>query len=288
MIELTPGKQLIASSLNSSLSEIGWNSYRVDRDLVEADLMKLQKLSETVEKRSKTAVNIVSTVRHLWKLNKYLTGDRYSYKLELQNNDGAMIATTPFQMVKIPEFKVQTTDYIILEGTSLVELNFSKALDTIAFEMCHHDVGITWEEAEESLKQYSLLTRTPAENVDVLKYIRYEQSKGFRILRSTCGSTDEMKTYFGDAVSTRGNQGVYYKPLMATARKAGCFITQYVIDTLKRAGAEGWQVVAVFEDSVQLLVEDKHLNEVVEPLKNVEIVTKVHSRSIVTPLDIVK
>ena len=287
MLEFTPDRQLIASHLNRQLSDIGWRSYRIDRDVVEADLLKLQRLSEsgTVKKKSAAAMSIVNTVKHLWDLERHLSGDKYIYKLELQDRNGPMVCTAPFEMCKISELSVQTTDYIVLDGTTILEVNFGKALDTIAFEMCHQDAGISWEETEEAMKHMSLLGKYRYDEADILSELKYGECKSLMVQRSTFGGPGDMRTYFGDKVK---DTKTYYRALMSTARKCGCFATGFIIDRLTDARAQGWQIVAVFEDSVQLLVDNKHLESVIKQLKDVEVVTKVHSRRIVTPLELVK
>lgn len=287
MLAINPSSLVPVGELEALLKRYGRARYQIDKGMLQADIDKLAGLlAGKARMPANNRKNCLSTLKHLEHMKKLLDSDNsltLTFKAKTNNGGygGCRVVSEPFDMVKVAEFKVQTTDYILLEYESIVTLDFKQALNCLAFELGSDDIGYSWEDCEKLFSRFGIIQNNQACDLDFIDSDEYQKGKNMRIGSSPYqmdGCT--MGDYFGNAV---GQSKVYYDAMVSTARTTGCIVLNSLLGKMNKAKLTGVRVAAVYEDSILMTVNNEYTNTVKELMSESLVVTVKGRRFEVVP-----
>ena len=265
---------------------------KFDTGLLMCDIDKIQKLMKTRGISHGAEKNLKIIDRHLRSIAHTVDAHGGNINIVVRNGTtpaaGSEVYTAPFRMCEVQEFGICTTDYIVLDGNTIVTYDFSKALDAMAFEMCKLDMGYTWDGLEGALVLADVVGDNIFENTiePLLDGGEYRAAKNLAVYDTDYKMpSGELLNYYGTAVEhgaavnfKRGKVRAYGPAIMSSARHAGAIITSAMLGNLKNKW--GASLIAVYEDKLQFVVGDRQASDFMEAI-NVPVRLKVHGINIV-------
>lgn len=264
MITVTQGTRVPESELDGLLARYGRAKYNVDTELLTSDIARLTGLMGgdrlIPPNRRKSLEN---TIEYLKVVRQQMGSGVLRMNMSLSStNKGVRAVGSPINLQKAVEFKVQATDYIVLQHDTMVELNFAEALNLIAFELCSEDSGYTWEEKERLLKGYGIIQVHEAKGLDFIQPDEFRRDMSLRVGESPyLVGPQMMGDYFGTEV---GNIRTYREALMCSGYNLGTIVLYNLLYNLSRARFTEVKVAAQYEDSLMLVVESYKLEKLKE------------------------
>lgn len=252
MIMIKQDSQVDRAKLPGLLDKFGNTPIKLDLQLIQDDVIKLDTIYGEKATSKLRRENINRTKRYLASLARH-SEKPIELKWALRGNE---ILSAPIEVRKIPQFGIQTTDYITLDsGNKLLSYNFSKVLDIIAFEITHRDFGFSTEAVEKELSHISSVMAYSCDELNsLMEWSEYRYSITMMIGDSPYMSADKktVRDYFGNPLDT----DKYYRSVIESSREIAVDII--VQNLLGRAQQKRLQVylAGVYEDSIYFIVPD--------------------------------
>lgn len=208
MINIQQDTQDIVS-IDSLLNKNGDILITIDTDTLQSDLDKLNdKLKNPMSKIDKA--NIESTITYLQTLIRKTRNN--ILKLNWSTDDG-ILKSRPVELLHIPEYNIEMSDYISISGSKLVRVDYKNVFEIISIEMMNRDLGETMESMEEKLKDLGITGIYP--DTELLKYFEdniYNLSKQFKVGESPYASRDRRNNI--DYFNKKKFEGKYYRDMV--------------------------------------------------------------------------
>lgn len=215
-------------NLESIVNKYGETQMIIDTDSVKSDIEALeQKQSKPLSRIDKK--NIKEVKEYLEKLlNKTVDS-----KLEIiWSVDNYILKTYPIELLHIPEYNIEMSDYISASEGHLVRVDFREVLEIIAIEMMYRDLDETMESMEQKLEHLGITGMHPAS--ELLKHFEDNAVNLSKILKvgSSPYSVSDTKLSF-EYFGTKEFKSNFYRDNVGYSIKhALAILTQAILDKL--------------------------------------------------------
>lgn len=260
---------VVIESLINKNSEV---QIDIDIDSIKSDIKTLEeKLKAPLSRTDKK--NIKEVKEYLGKvLNRVVDG-----KLDiLWNVDKYILKTYPVELMHIPEYNIEMTDYISVpvESGHLVRVDYRDVLEIIAIEMMYRDLDETMESMELKLENIGITGIYPS--IELTKYFDesvVNLSKIFKISNSPyCTSDMNSFEYFGKKTfkSRHYRDNVGY-----SIKHALTILTQSILDKLVTSNID-FKLCSVSDSGIYFITEESDVD--IDSLLNESAVVRAFGR----------
>ena len=267
MFYLRPTKNQVESRLNTILKkfvlEVGINT-----EAIEDEINRLLDL-DVREKNENYKHNLNSTIDYLETLKKYSEKfkDKTTGKLKITYTiSGDKLRSTPIEFKKIPLFNLETSDYINIENGILIDVNYTRLINAMAFRYVYEDLGYNLDDIEQKLEDVNMVITHDEDKFNKIidSDLKYKTMKNFKI--EFCPwmhpNKKEIYSFFNDKI--KNTSGKYTELIEYTAKKFMLLIVGNMLEELIRL-KDKISLVGIYEDGFKLLVYDEtDLNNVLD------------------------
>lgn len=250
------------TGLESIINRFGEVQISIDTDSVKLDI-------ETLDNKLKTPLSRIDK-KNIKEVKEYL--ERFlkrasDCKLELLwSLDKFILKTYPIEIIHIPEYNIEMTDYISVNNGHLVRVDYKDVLEIIAIEMMYRDLDETLSSMEDKLENIGITGIYPS--IELTKHFEESSlklSKIFKISNSPYCTSDSKTSfeYFGkkefNSTHYRDNVGYSVKHALA-------IITQSVLNKLLSSNID-FKLCSVSDSGIYFITSysdadiDKIINE---------------------------
>lgn len=168
-------------------------SIHIDTKAVEDDLASIEeKLARPISKYDKKNLEAVKEL--LERFIGMLDSSNAGLSWEL---DGSVLRAKPIELLSLPEYSIEMTDYISSRNGKVVRIDYSKVLEVIAVELMYKDLGETTASMEEKLSGLGVAGVYPA--YELLKHFDGDNllhlSRVLKVGRSGYSTLNGRETY---------------------------------------------------------------------------------------------
>lgn len=250
------------NGLESIINKYGEVQISIDIDSVKLDIEALEnKLKSPLSRTDKK--NMKEVKEYLEKLLKKAP----DCKLDLLwSTDKYILKTYPIELIHIPEYNIEMTDYISVDNGHLVRVDYRDVLEIIAIEIMYRDLDETMQSMEEKLSDIGITGIYPS--LELTKYFddsALNLSKMFKISNSPYCLLDGKTSfeYFG---KKEFNSPHYRDNVGYSVKHALAIITQSILDKLISSSID-FKLCSVSDSGIYFITSysdvdiDKIINE---------------------------
>lgn len=254
---------------------------KINLQLLNDDIDRLKKMID----KTKSPVmlkNIKMTIKYLEGIRKKANKSTISLDWTVINNK---VVARPFEMRKIDMLDINTTDYVVLDDKTLVNIDYSDVINAIALELGHRDFCLDSSDIEKRLKDISIIS---VNDINILKERGIlEDDMAVALMSSRIedtpyrsDDTNERYDYFGNNVG----EGTDYRDMIESS--INCAMQKLVYNTFNTASQIGIDiyVCGVYENSMAFIMDNDKVEALKNKLENDKVTIRVFGRKFeVTP-----
>lgn len=172
--------------------------------------------------------------------------------------DKHIIKSYPIEMKSIPEYRIDTTDYINLQSEKIVYLDYSELADIIAFEIMYRDLDETHKSIEDKLSDIGIISVTDSKILTKhFSESPYKLSKILHISDSAYlkSGNEKIVDYFGNKEFKADG---YREVVSNSCLSAMSIIVESLLK--KQCTNLKFKICGVFETGIYLMI-DRELNK---------------------------
>lgn len=140
-------------NLGSLVSKVSDTEIKLNTEIITEDIHKIENMMASAKNKSDKA-NMEGIVKYLKKLrSKVDSSGNFQFTWML---DKWKVRAYPFELRHFEPYKVQATDYIELNGSSIVKIDYRNVFEIIAFDMMYRDLGYDLEDIEKQLEHVGI------------------------------------------------------------------------------------------------------------------------------------
>lgn len=239
MISIAQGSVDLGGYL-AELTRLNGEAVCLNPKMIEDDIHKVEVYSKEKSVNSNDARNMKKIIKYLNVLLNAVNPINHQFVLSWEVNNKRTVSES-VGLLHFPDYKVQTTDYIELGDKSLIRMDYRDVLEIIAFDMMYRDLGYSFQDMEEALKDVGIVAITPAARLlGLLDESPVSLSKHLRIGDSPYATCDGKMAwdYFGLAEqdgSSAFSSGRYIDCVGYSLDVALSIINMHILKTLHSA-----------------------------------------------------
>lgn len=230
-------------------------SIRINKELVQQDIDKLEGMKGTISVTDDTNINAI--VRTLKKMNKTADDDGI-VEICWNKHKERVMESYPIKMFNEISYGINTCNYVELNsGENMILLNVQDMADLIAFEFMYRDLGENHESIEQLMKDCELLGYNSAsvltDKFKAEKESMYYLSKVMRI--SDCPWVDTTNKVVYDYFNTTKFKADNYRKVV----EYSCMFASLIVanNLIKKCIKNGirFKIVMVTATTIGVIVE---------------------------------
>lgn len=252
LIKIEPNTKVDFNNLEKLLDVYGNREYTFNRQLILDDIQKFEDKynNEKSKIRKKNLRNIINYLKDIHSKS----GNGISVRWLL---DGIQVCSVPVQFMRLMEYNVQITDYIIREGNTIVSVDYTNVMNALAFYMTYKATGIELEDLESILDKIGITIPYNADEVvQLINPITYMLAQSLKPVLSEHVSIENkcMYTYY---VSEKPRKlAVNYREVLNdTYNITISYILENILSELEDKKCTGIKVAAVYNNSIYIIVD---------------------------------
>lgn len=234
---------------------------------IDIDLPALENDIGVINEKTKNTVSRIDK-KNINNLRDYLSkfyNKSKSGKFEMTwELDDHILKTYPLELMHIPEYNIEMTDYIKITDGRLIRINYHDMIEIIAFEIMYRDLGETLQSMEEKLSDLGITGVHPSYRI--MQYIEdspYDMSKIFKIGSSPyyVQDIDAIFEYF----NTKRFKAEYYRECVEySVKHALAIITKRLLEKFVAFNAE-YKLCAVSDSGIYIITpaSDVNINNII-------------------------
>lgn len=263
MIRLDSSVKLHTNVINKILDTFKFNGLKLNIDSIEYGIKKM----DTKKNGNNIFNKNVSLIKEYLRDLKILASNEDS-KIDLKfyiEND--KIKSKPFETKKIPFFDIETTDFIDVTNKTVINIDYSELIDSIAFEMSYREFGYSLRDVEETLKDVTIIGVNDSKIVKDLKTKWVGNQTAYDIFNCVVSDTsytninkEHHTDYFGRVVKNDLN---YREMIENTMDYSMCVIVYNILNDIvsNDIDTSDLKLAAVYDSSFVLIADsDKYRN----------------------------
>lgn len=260
-------------------------SIRINKELVQQDINRLESLKGTIGITDDTNINVL--IRTLKKMIKSVD-DEGSIELCWNKHKDRIIESYPIRMFNEVPYGINTCNYIELNpGENLIMINVQDMADLIAFEFMYEDLGESHESIETLMKDCELLGYNSAsvliDKFKAEKDSMYYLSKVMKI--SECPWVDTSNKVVYDYFNTaKFKADSYNKVVEYSCIFASLVIANNLIKKCIKSGTK-FRLVMVTATTIGIIVETEGRVDIKNELLD-SIAIQIFGRQLIVNADI--
>lgn len=242
-------RRLSHEKLKKMVSKSNECYVRVDLEHVEDDIDRYTRMYGNSTGKNDRA-NIGFIIGHLRRLRRLAKEGDLMLTWGLNNG---IIESLPIDMINMAPYKMSTTDYVAVEDSRMIEIEFYDVANAIAFDIMSYDLGYTHDSLQELLKDINIITPY---NISVLSKIIGPQCymDSYRMLFEKSPYYDLGEMELLNFTRDRGFVSKSYREVVEESCKtAAVTIWASVFDKLVRTGEQP-RICGVYETSIFIAV----------------------------------
>jgi hypothetical protein len=247
------------NGIETLISKMGEVSINIDIDSLKSDIDAMElKLSKPFSSKDKKNIKAIRE-----RLLKILSRTEENTLEIIWTVDNELIRAYPFDLVHIPEYNIEMTDYISVGDEHLVRVSYRDVLEIIALDMMYRELGETLQSMEEKLSNIGITVINPS--IELTKHFEdnaLNLSKILRISDSSYCSADgrEIYDYFGQKTFKCD----YYRDVVGySVKRALTIITSSIIRVLNSHGIK-YKLCSISESGIYFITDsDEELDKII-------------------------
>lgn len=265
MIKIDSGTKINEGSLNKLLEIFRANNIKLNIETIDYDINKL------INKKDKDKDNKVYNINKGLIVN-YLKGlkdiavknSQLGLRFFIENRK---IKSIPFETKKIDYFDIETTDYIE-NNKIIINIDYSKLMDNIAFEMGYRDFSFEHNalEIEELLKDVSIIGVNDGKVVNDIRLDWVGNDRIYNYYKCLIANTryrtlnkKNYTDYYGNVIV---NDLEYRGVLESTMNYTMCIIVYSILNELYEENIKDIKLLAVYDSSLVLMADSSKYNNI--------------------------
>ena len=255
-------------------------SFNINRELIESEIIRLTRESETSKNRYNLA-NIKALKRFLNKILKNM-GDGNSLEICWTVKD-RIASAYPIEMISEMLYDVDISEYVEIKDEKLLLVDISKVSEIIAYQFVFRELGETNKSIEEKLNDTSLVSVNVSDSItSIIDKDIMLISKELKIGDSPFISYDRgtIKGYFGfkeypivKEIKASGKHinNTYREVITDSCREVATIIASSIIKTLSDRGVD-FRLINVNEAKISMIIDKNIENDAIKDyIDNIEI-----------------
>lgn len=249
------------NGIETVIGKMGEVSINIDIDSLKSDIDAMElKLTKPFSSKDKKNIKAIRE-----RLNKILNRTEDGTLEIIWNVDNGTLKAYPFDLVHIPEYNIEMTDYVSVGDEHLVRVSYRDVLEIIALDMVYRELGETLVSMEEKLEDIGITVIHPS--CELTKHFdenALNLSKVLRISNSSYCSADgrEIYDYFGQ----KAFKSDFYRDVVGySVKRALTIITSSILKVLNSHGIK-YKLCSISESGIYFITDteveiDKIINE---------------------------
>lgn len=249
-------------NIGSTVAKLGETELPLNLGMIDDDIKKLE-VMRCNPHNSRDKQNINNIINYLKRLKSKID-DEGNYKFTWCFEDFS-ICSYPLDLRCIDEYKILATDYIELQSSALVKVDYHDVFEAIAFDMMYRDLDHTMEEIEDKLSDIGIATITPVSKlIDLMDgESPLRLSKVLRIGDSPYASDDGKLSW--DYFSTAADEAfTSHKYCDCVGRSVDVAIVHLVKDIIDKFNEKSikFKICALNETGLYFMVDETYKSNV--------------------------
>lgn len=238
-------------------------------DFLDSDIQKLQGILNDC-KSSYERKDLTKTLNILNKLKAKTVDGKFTILWVIDKNK--VLRSYPIDLAEKLTHNIKVTDYIKnFDGMYTLKLDYSEALELIAFDMMYRDLGFTREDIEEKLSNIGLTSISPASIIlNLLEgESAIEDSSFMKIESSPYATTDAAmcNDYFNIKMFDSGN---YKDCVDFSCRYAMTAIASDVLQIINTE-CSNYNLCSISNNSIYIMLPDNVIRNIKDKIEQVVI-----------------